>query len=94
MAITQGLKDHLPQFTTTDAHVMRQYVKRQLVAHGEQVVSYEKDDVCDAEECVSRGATRWIYCDVCGRWLHYQCARVKLTPKGQFVCWICTNRYA
>ena len=71
---------------------MRSFVTRQLKTHGGHL---ETSNVkCDAEECSNQGATRWIYCDVCGRCLHYGCACVKRPPKGAFMCPLCTQHYA
>jgi len=67
------------------------YVRSRLISHGQ--ITKSNDKRCEMKDCSNEGATNWINCDVCGRWLHYKRAGVRRRPKAAFVCTDCTEHY-
>ena len=57
--------------------------------------THQENDECEANMCMkpSEETLKWVMCNNCNKWLHFQCAGV-ITEPGEtedFVCMACRN---
>lgn len=90
LALTKGI---LPSdLSQKAAPVMRQYVTNKIITSATKPPA--QYTVCDFVDCQNKKrGSKWIQCDVCGRWLHFSCLGIKEKPPGDYKCIICNAQY-
>ena len=88
VALVQEVPLHCIQQRHADA--MRKYALKKLLDVA-QPPSRERVR-CDAVSCKEprTSTVRWVYCDVCGRWLHFVCANIRRKLRDSYVLWYAT----
>ena len=92
-----AIMENIPLTSISVKHIlpMRKYAIRFLMDNG--VPPTNEMSKCDFITCQCEGKKRryrWIYCDCCGRWLHYACINMKRAPRGPYVCIICNSEFS
>ncbi|KAJ8028393.1 Ubiquitin-like-specific protease 1 [Holothuria leucospilota] len=95
LAITRRIDP--AKLTHQHALAMRSYVLSILLGESRQPKDC-RSDYCDDLECRNPNGTNWIYCRVCNRWLHFECANITEAPgedgQDDFVCVVCAAQYS